>query len=359
MATAARARPGSASRPRVTIAQVADALTLTKGTVSRALNGYPDISDATRNRVLRAVERMGYQPLSHAQAIRTGRSRAIGLVIQFGDHDVYRPFLAEFLAGLSAGAKSEGWTLTVTNSDSVAETLEAFLALKAERKADGFVLPRTLIDDPRVATLRHENIPFVMFGRTRNTEGCAWYDIEGEAAMADAVEHLVELGHRRIAHVPGGTAYTYSGLRLEGFRTAMAAQGLSLRDSDVAASAVTQQEGEAALDGLLAQPEPPTAIVCATDMAALGVLRRARAHGLSVPGDLSVTGYDGVPEGAHAEPPLTTYAVDHRRAGDRLARLLVARIRGAAAQDLRTLDRARFVNRGSTAAPRTLMKTGS
>ncbi len=125
------------ARKRVTISQLADALGLTKGTVSRALNGYPDISDGTRQRVERQAERMGYRPLGQAQGIRTGRTRSLGLVLQMNVHDAQRPFLADFIAGISQTAAEENWSLSVATAGSKPEMLDAMERLIDERKADG------------------------------------------------------------------------------------------------------------------------------------------------------------------------------------------------------------------------------
>jgi len=189
------------SRARVTISDVADALNLTKSTVSRALNGYPDIAESTQLRVKRMAERMNYQPLSHAQAIKTGRTRSLGFVLQLADHDAQRPFLAEFLAGLSAGSTAQGYTLTVASADSEAHLMETFRRLLRDRKSDGFILPRAMVRDPRVELLRTENVPFVLFGRQNNPEGCCWFDIRGEDAMQRSVMHLSDLGHKRIGFI--------------------------------------------------------------------------------------------------------------------------------------------------------------
>jgi len=342
------ARPG-----RVTITQLAAALGLTKGTVSRALNGYGDISEATRLRVRRAAERMGYAPLSQAQAIRTGRARALGFVVQMGDHDAHRPFLADFLAGISEAASAEGWTLTVAASDGAASTLDAMRALVRDRKADGFILPRTRAHDPRVDLLRDAGVPFVLFGRVAEPAGCAWYDILGEAAMARAVAWLAGLGHRRIGFVNSDPDYMYARLRAEGFARGMAEAGLVADPALCRAGALTSEDAARLAPGLLGRSDRPTAIVAATDMIALGLARAAADHGLAVGRDLSLTGYDGIPEAATARPPLTTFAVDHRRAGARLAALLIARIRGTAPEDLRITEEARFVAGGSSGpAPR-------
>lgn len=337
--------------PRVTISDVSAAVGLTKSTVSRALNGYPDISSTTRERVRSTAARMGYRPLSHAQAIRTGRARALGLVIQIDDHDAHRPFLTDFLAGISFVASGEGWTITVATADGEAATLATMRRLLDEHKVDGFILPRTLVEDPRIALLRGQDVPFVMFGRTRDPAGCAWYDIRSEDAMADAVRRLASLGHRRIAFVNGGARYQYSRLRLAGYREGLAGAGIDEDPQLVRSGALTPDDGAAAAESLLDLPRPPTAVVFAVDAAALGLYRAARRRGLRVGPHLSVVGYDGIPDGSHADPPLSTYAVDIRRAGERLARMLIERVRGADPEGLRETAPATFVDRGSITPP--------
>ena len=335
-------------RHRVTISDMAEALGLTKSTVSRAMNGYPDISEATQLRVKRMAEKLSYRPLSHAQAIKTGRTRSLGLVLQFSDHDAQRPFLAEFLAGLSSGAHAEGWTLTVASSDSHEDMIETFRSLLRDGKADGFILPRAMRDDPRVKLLRDADVPFVLFGRQDSEDGCAWFDILGEEAMRDAVAHLVSLGHRRIGFINGGTQYAYAALREDGFRQGMREAGLNVDDSLIEQDAVTIADGARAAARLLTQDDAPTAIVCAVDFAALGAYQAIDASGFQVGRDVSVVGYDGIPEGAHAQPKLTTYSVDNKVAGERLSKLLIRRVRGEQLSELRETASAIFVEGGST-----------
>ncbi|WP_342078193.1 substrate-binding domain-containing protein [Yoonia sp. SS1-5] len=341
----------TARSPRVTIADVSRALGVTKSTVSRALNAYPDISASTQLRVRRMADKMGYRPLSHAQAIRTGLTKSLGLVIQMADHDSQRPFLAEFLSGLSQGASAEGWTLTIAASDSPQHTLDMFGSMIADRKVDGFILPRPMINDARVAMLRQADVPFVLFGRNPDPAGCAWFDVLGEGAMQEAVRHLVGLGHRRIGFINGGRQYTYAALRHTGFMQAMAAAGLPVDPAHIKENAVTVDEGAAAADALLDTPQRPTAIVCAVDFAALGVYRAAAARGLTIGKDVSVISYDGTPDGGHAQPPLSTFAVDFTNSGKRLSTLLIRRIKGEPLDTLREEVPATFLNRGSVGPP--------
>ena len=337
---------------RITISDVSDALGLTKSTVSRAMNDYPDISDATRTRVKRMAEKMGYHPLSHAQAIKTGRTKSLGLVIQMADHDSQRPFLAEFLAGLSTNASQAGWTLTIAASDSAEATVDTFNDMIRNHKADGFVLPRTMVNDPRIAILRDNGVPFVLFGRTPDTEACAWFDVLGEDAMKDAVTHLASLGHNRIGFINGGMQYSYAPLRRAGFLQGMTDAGLTVDPDLMRENAVTIAEGAAHGRTLLSSPTPPTAIVCAVDMAALGVYRAAADFGLEIGKDVSVISYDGIPDGAHVSPQLTTFVADFRDAGERISALLIRRIKGEDPENLRETTEAAFLERGSTGTPR-------
>ncbi|MFQ5623179.1 MAG: substrate-binding domain-containing protein [Paracoccaceae bacterium] len=335
----------------MTIADLAERLGLTKGTVSRALNGYPDISERTKRRVERAAKKIGYRPLSHAQAIKTGRARSLGLVLNVDADNAHKPFLTDFLDGISRKVSEENWTLTVATATSEADVLETFRRLVHERKVDGFILPRTRIRDPRIDFLRQAGLPFVLFGRTANPDGCAWFDIRGEDAMKRAVLRLAGFGHRRIGFINGGAEYNYNPLRREGFLAGLRAAGLEADGRIMRDGAMTSAHGHSLGAELLDLDDRPSAIVCALDAAALGVYRAARERGLEIGSDLSVIAYDGIPEGDHASPPLTTFSVDSRAAGARLAEILLLRIRGAPPEALRETVDAVLTERSSDGPP--------
>ena len=337
--------------PRVKISDVAEALGMAKGTVSRALNDYPDIAEGTRLRVRRTAEAMGYRPLAQAQGMRTGRTRTLGLVLETDKPGAQRPFLSDFLAGITGAASAKNWTLTVATSagdDAMQATLQR---LVLERKSDGFILPRTYCDDARMKLLREMDVPFVLYGRVADAEGCAWFDIKGEEAMREAVLRLAAHGHARIGFVGGGAEYSFAPLREEGFRAGMAEAGLPVDEALVLGGAMLQDHGRRATLRLLSEPRPPTAIVFAVDMAALGAYGVARAAGLTIGRDLSIISYDGIPEGGWADPPLTTFSVDSRMAGERLARLLIRRVRGEAPEELRETAHAALQPGGSDGPP--------
>jgi LacI family transcriptional regulator len=273
-----------------------------------------------------------------------------------GDHDAQSPFLQDFLAGITLATGSEGWTLTVATATSEANMAEVLQRLVQERKADGFILPRTTVDDPRVTLLRALNMPMVLFGRTgfgRPDPGpdLSWYDVSGEHAMQDAVLRLADLGHSRIAYVGGDLRYNYSGLRRQGYRDGLAHVGLKHDPEIELANAHSPGDGTRATRHLLSLNAPPTAIVFATDAAAMGAYRAAQDTGLRIGQHLSIIGYDGIPTGEYADPGLTTFSVDSQTAGERLATLLIRQIRGDNPTDLQELARATLVVRGSDGAP--------
>ncbi|WP_343563508.1 substrate-binding domain-containing protein [Kiloniella sp. b19] len=325
---------------------------MSKSTVSRALNGYPDIAEKTRLRVKQAAEELGYRPLAYAQAIRTGQARSLGLVLNIDSDSGHRPFLADFLDGISQRASEEGWTLTVATAASFDGVLETIKQLVEERKADGFILPRARVIDPRVAYLKRAQVPFVLYGRTGNSDDCAWFDIRSEKAMEEAVLRLAGLGHRRIGFLNAYEHYMYAQLRDEGFRSGMHKAGLSVDEQLVRKGVVSKPSGEEFGGALLDLDDPPTAIVCALDQAALGLYRAAEKRGITIGRDLSVIAYDGLPEGEYATPPLTTFRFDNGEAGAILADMLLKRIKGADVAELRMVQEARLVERLSHGPPR-------
>ncbi|WP_255555507.1 LacI family DNA-binding transcriptional regulator [Enterovibrio paralichthyis] len=332
---------------RPTINELSKALGLTKGTVSRALNDYPDISPATKQRVRDKAKEMGYRALSYAQAVKTGQVCAIGLVLNLGSDNAHRPFLSNFIDGISRAVSRRNWTLTVATADGEKDELLTLKRLIEEHKVDGFILPRSKAHDPRVALLKEEGVPFVIFGRTQDVDGVSYFDVRGEAAMRDAVLLLAKSGHTRIGFINGGTEYNYSYLRETGFRQGMERAGLPLDESLMLSGGYTKAAGHRLGAQLLDKETPPTAIVCALDIAALGVYRAAEEKGLSVGKNLAVIGYDGLPESGFSQPALTTFSVDMRYSGEQLATLLLRQINGEKPEDLRKLVNAQLIKRMS------------
>jgi len=332
---------------KVTIQDLSDHLGLAKGTVSRALNAYPDIADTTKLRVANAAKKLGYRPSSYAQAIRTGLVKSVGLVLNVAGENPHRPFLSDFLNGISIRLGDDEWTLVVATAQSDENSLEVHSRLIAEQKVDGFILPRTKTHDARVDLLKTHNVPFVLYGRVAQSDGCAWYDIAGETAMQRAVARLAGFGHSRIAFIGGDKDANFEALRREGYEEGVFNAGLAFDPDLILEGAMSVEQGFRAGLALLALSAPPTAIICALDRAAIGASRAAASLGLYVGRDVSVIGYDGIPEGAYASPPLTTFSVDSKEAGLRLADIFLKVVRGADASSFCDLGEAKLIERQS------------
>ncbi|QHQ36947.1 LacI family DNA-binding transcriptional regulator [Algicella marina] len=336
---------------KLKIGDLARHLGLSKGTVSRALSGYPDISEKTKERVIRAANELGYKPSSYARALSTGLARSAALVLSVSGDSVQKAYLPDILDGLSTRLGADGWTLTVATASPEEDDLAVQERLIAERKVDGFIITRTRRHDPRITALLEAEVPFVMYGRQEDMSGKPSFDYLGETAMEQAVIRLARLGHRRIGYIGARDGFYMQERRTEGYVAGLADAGLPLDMDMVRAGGMTEAEGAALAADLLAQTEPPTAIVCAMDVAALGAYRAVEALGLRVGHEVSLMAYDGIAEGAYARPGLTTYAVDGRAAGQALADLLLRRIAGEAPDRLQETGEARLIARGSDRAP--------
>ena len=335
---------------RPTLRGLARELGLSVGTVSRALNGYADISDATRRRVREAAERVGYDPDPIARRLATGAAETVAYLMPASGGSLAYTFMAELLDGLSDTLARHGWDLLLVRDPHVGGSLAALERLARSRRVSGVVLSRPHRSDARVDALREAGLPFVLHGRTAEHDDYAWFDVDGHRAMMDAVDHLVALGHARIGFVGGPNHYSFAIERLDGYRAGLRANGIAPDDRLVRAAELSDVGGEGAAADLLDAAEPPTALLCVSDHVALGALAAARARGLAVGRDLTVIGYDGLEAGRHAAPALTTMAQPQADAGRAIGAMVLALCQGDEPRRHQTLRRATLLRRGSDGA---------
>jgi LacI family transcriptional regulator len=332
-------------RQALGIRRLARELDLSITTVSRALAGYPDVSKATQDRVRAAARASGYRPNASARSLKLGKSNTVGLIVPASRGDA---FLSELVAGMSLALAERDLDLVVTSTAPGASAEAAIKRVHDARKVDGFVIPRTLWDDPRIDALLELDAPFVTHGRTARMQEHAWLDIDGVSAFREAGHRLLELGHRRIGFINAPQRFTYARHRLSGFTEALRGAGLEANDGlTVHAEAASIAEGERLAKTLLDLKPQPTALLCATDQLAVGALAAIRAAGLRAGEDISVIGYDDVTLAAHTVPPLTTMRQPTADEGRELVRLLMGRIEGKPVEELQTLWTAELVVRAS------------
>jgi len=337
-----------------TLKSLAAHLGLTVGTVSRALNGYSDISKATRERVRQAADELGYRPNQNARRLSIGLPETVCYLIPRQIGSAPQPFVAQLLAGLGEALSKRNWDLIVSQAESSQDDLERIERLVRSERISGLVLSRPLKNDARIKLLKELNCPFVVHGRTAKCDDYAWYDVDGEDAIVTAVNHLVGLGHRRIAFVGAPLQHQFAQERLDGYKRGLQHNGLAFENDLVQIAEFSDEGGEVATDILLDLPAPPTALICVSDTMALGAMAAVRARGLTPGGDISVIGYDGLQFGKHANPPLTTMAQPQAHAGRRLGDMLLSIIDGADPTALQELQRAHLVRRNSDGPAPTL-----
>lgn len=332
---------------RTSLKDLASALKLSEGTVSRALNGYADISETTVERVREAAQAMAYRPNQTARRLATGVAEAIAYVIPQNHSSIAEPFVSQMLQGLNESLSRRGWDLLVSHSPAAETDPQAILRLIDSGRVSGIVLSRPFKHDARIDVLRSANIPFAVHGRSVDCDDYAWFDIDNELAYREAVAYLVELGHRRIGFVGAPLYYNFVQMRLDGYRQGLEDAGIAFDDELVEFTELTDDGGERAAGDLLDTSLPPTALVCVTDVQALGALSAVRSRGLSPGREVSVLGYDGLKFGRHANPPLTTMAQPLTQAGRELGDIVLALIDGDDPCSHQRLGRADLIVRES------------
>ncbi len=329
----------------VNLKALAQHLGLTVSTVSRALNNYPDISPATRARVKEAANELGYRANQNARRLSIGTPETVCYLMPQQVGASAQPFVGQLLAGLGEALNERNWDLLVSQADASIGELDNIERIVRSGRVAGIVISRPLKNDQRVKLLQNLGCPFVVHGRTADCGDYAWYDVDGEDAFVTAVNHLAQLGHRRIGFIGAPLQYQFAQERLDGYRRGINHNGLEWDEELLQIAEFTDDGGKAAAGILMDLPNPPTALVCVTDMMALGALEAVHARNL-VPGqDVSIIAYDGLHFGKHSNPPLTTMAQPQSHAGRRLGDMLLAIIDGADPSKFQELQRANLVRR--------------
>jgi LacI family transcriptional regulator len=338
-----------------TIRQLAEHLRLSPATVSRALNGYPEVGVATRQRVVEAAERLQYRPNMHAKRLATGRSGLVGVIFRASSERGVDPHVMDFLSALSfAFADSEIDLLVHVASDT--RQLEHYRRIIQGGQVDGMIVSAPEPNDQRIELLQEKKIPFVVHGRGCAKPDYSFYDIDNEGSFSAAARLLVQLGHKRIALLNGPIRMGYANQRETGFRTVMGAHGFAVPDRFVTHGEMHEDVAYRDAATMLADLEPPTAFLCSATLQALGITRAAAEAGLRIGKDVSIISHDDVLPHLLAEnfaPPLTVTRSAMRDAAPILARMMIARMAGTPENQLQRTDKVDLIVRASTGpAPR-------
>ncbi|MGO9940388.1 MAG: LacI family DNA-binding transcriptional regulator [Terracidiphilus sp.] len=318
-------------------------------TVSRTINGSPLVSDRLSKRVWHAIEQLNYFPNSHARSLVSGRSRILGIIVE----NITNPFFPELIQCFEEIAVAHGYEILVSSSNSDPAVLTTCVRRMIERKVEGVAMLTFGEEEPVLDQLAFHEIPIVLAEFRLEDPKASTILLDYATGIRAAVDHLSELGHKKIAYLAGPHKIHSAMTRENDFRTAMEAVGLPIQKKWIIECDHTLKGGVAGFDRLQALAAGPTAILCSNDMTAIGVLRAAYLKGLRVPHDLSVVGLDDIDFAEFTLPPLTTIRLSR---GD-LARAAFEALRQQAEESSISHIQREFlvstslVLRGSTAAP--------
>ena len=358
-AAGADRRPMSRETPtlkkRATLKDVAQAVGVHTSTVSRALNPQtrhfitPEVSE----KILKASAALNYRQNAAAYALRTNRTRIIGVIIP----DITNPIFPPIIRGIEDGLASQGYMAIVVNTDDALRREASVIDMLCAHGVDGVIAASVERDDPALRRMAEDGIPVVTVNRRMDDPALASIVNDEEQGIRAVMDHLVALGHGRIAHIAGPQKTSTGKGRLDAFRRHRDAIGLPADERLIVLSeAFNEAEGERCSEALLATEAPFTALVCANDRLAVGAIAALRRRGLSIPRDVSITGFNDMPLVDRLEPPLTTIRVEQYAAG----RLAVEALLAGFAQTLpgsaprHEVLPVQLVVRASTAAARRL-----
>lgn len=336
---------------RPTISDVASLAGVSIGAVSLAMNGRGGVGPETAQRIRDAAAELGWIPSMRARSLSRSRAQAVGMVIlRPAELLGADPFFSHLMAGVEAVLAERDNALLIRVAGDAAQEQQAYKALVAEGRIDGVLLTDVRTPEPRYALLDELRLPAVVVGRPGS--GCALPAVgtDDRAPLRELVEHLISLGHRRIAYVGGVPGLIHTRARQRAWRDSMAVAGMAVDLQRV--GGFTPAGGAAATRDLLARTDRPTAIVYANDLMAIAGIGVARGLGVHVPAALSVTGFDDVSLAAHVSPPLTTVRRDTQAWGQRAAELLLDAIDGVDVPVRVTLPSAVVVRESTAVAPK-------
>ncbi len=336
--------------------ELSEHLRLSQTTVSRALNGYPEVKESTRLRVQNAALELGYSANASARRLATGRAGTIGMLLTADQNLLLDPHFVEFLAGVGEhlATKDIDLLISVTTRE---DEREAYRRIVRDGRVDGIILSSPRIQDHRVEDLLELGFPFVLHGRSRSKSPYAFLDIDNEGAFAKATCFLLDLGHRRIALMNySPDAMMFASHREAGYRQALSERGVTIDPELLCDGDMSEENGFSFTQKLLDLADAPTAILCSSTLMALGASRAIVSRGLTVGVDVSLVAHDDVLPFLKAEqmhPALTTTRSSIRKAGTEISKMVLQHVHMPQDTPQQTVWPVELVVRDSTGPVRT------
>lgn len=331
-----------------TLKELAERARVHPSTISRVANQDPGlrISAATRARIEALLRETEYRPNGVARGLKLRQTLVLAVVIP----DITNPFFGALFRGVEDAAATRGYQVLLCNTDGNADRQRSHLQTLAARRVDGVILASTFLKDPAVRWLRHQRIPYVLVNRFSDEGLDPFVGSDDVMGSRLATQHLIDLGHRRIAHLAGSPATSTGQLRRRGYEAAMADAGLTAPPEYTVESGYIEEGGARAMEHLLSLEAPPTAVFAVTDMVAVGAYAAVLAHGMRIPEDVAIVGYNDIPLAVRLYPGLTTVHVPIHEFGSAAARVLLEELETGRVEPRRVVYSPQLIVRGSTVA---------
>jgi LacI family transcriptional regulator len=315
---------------------LANLLGMSKTTVSRALNGYPEVNGQTRERVLKAAKEAGYQANPMARGLAMGRTNVFGIIYPPLPADLGDPMFLDVVSGMSEALEKMKRNLVIAPVSPQNEQA-SYVQVVRDRRVDGLVVGRTLVHDERIAFLSKVRFPFVAHGRTRLDAPYAWFDYDNAAGIRMAVECLLAHGHRRIAMISAPLELNFACQRSESFLAAMSDAGLAIDPRYLIADTLDRRSGHQAMVQLLACSPRPTAVIVDNHLSGVGAVRALRDAGIAIGKDMSVIVWGSMNDTLAGSNVTTIDQPNPHKAGARMVEMLLALTNGVAPDALQEL----------------------
>jgi LacI family transcriptional regulator len=331
-----------------TIIDVARESGVSYSTVSRTLNGYEFVKPSTREKILQAAKKLGYVPNQQARSLAGGRSNLIGVLVPALSND----YISEILRGIDEELAKSNYNLILYTTHRHQGKESTYVATIMNGGADGLLLVVPLISTPYLDALRQQDFPYVLIDQSDKAEKSPIVNGTNRQGAYEATRYLIELGHRRIGFISGLIGLNSATERLEGYSAALSDHGIPLRNAFIAKGNFGERGGYAAAQKLLELAEAPTAIFAANDLSAFGAIEAIRQHGLRIPEDISVIGFDDIPQASLVYPKLTTVRQPLAQIGREAVTMLLEYIENPAQGMRQVTLETQLVIRDSCASPR-------
>jgi LacI family transcriptional regulator len=314
----------SAKKKRsVTIKDVARASGVSYATVSRVLTGFEFVKETTRQRVIKAADDLGYVANLHARNLVGGRSHIIGLLVPNLDNG----YVGTITQGIDKELARANYDLMLYTSHRHPGKESFYVSAIANGLTDGLLLVAPLVPATYLESLREQEYPYILIDQADAAESSSVVEATNWQGAYDATRYLCQLGHTRIAFIKGWSAVRSASDRLQGYRAALADYGIPVQEELVIEGDFQQQSGYESAKRLLQRPQPlPTAIFAANDLSAFGAMDAAREHGLRIPDDISIIGFDDISQSSFVYPKLTTVRQPLEQMGQVAVKMLLERI---------------------------------